>query len=84
MECMEGDKVWLGISPIKGVMRFGKKGKLNPRHIGLLRSLNKKEKWPIDLLCHPVYPRFTLYVIYLYYDATFLMILICYPLIGWS
>ncbi|XP_069146933.1 uncharacterized protein [Solanum lycopersicum] len=31
---MEGDHVWLRVSPMKGVMRFGKKGKLNPRFIG--------------------------------------------------
>ena len=28
------DQVYLKISPIKGVMRFGKKGKLSPRYIG--------------------------------------------------
>ena len=30
-----GDLVFLKVSPIKGVMRFGKKGKLAPRYIGL-------------------------------------------------
>ncbi|GAA0165110.1 hypothetical protein LIER_20594 [Lithospermum erythrorhizon] len=29
-----GDKVFLQISPWKGVLRFGKKGKLSPRYIG--------------------------------------------------
>ena len=29
-----GDLVFLKISPMKGVMRFGKKGKLAPRYIG--------------------------------------------------
>ena len=29
-----GDKVFLKISPWKGVLRFGKKGKLSPRYIG--------------------------------------------------
>ena len=29
-----GDYVFLKVSPIKGVMRFGKKGKLAPRYIG--------------------------------------------------
>ena len=29
-----GDKVFLKISPWKGVIRFGKKGKLSPRFIG--------------------------------------------------
>ncbi|XP_059292458.1 uncharacterized protein LOC132045905 [Lycium ferocissimum] len=30
---MVGDHVLLKVSPLKGVMRFGKKGKLNPRYI---------------------------------------------------
>ena len=30
-----GDLVFLEVSPMKGVMKFGKKGKLAPRFIGL-------------------------------------------------
>ena len=30
------DWVFLKVSPMKGVMRFGMKGKLSPRYIGLL------------------------------------------------
>ena len=30
---MEGEQVLLKVSPIKGVMRFGKQGKLSPRYI---------------------------------------------------
>ncbi|XP_059288071.1 uncharacterized protein LOC132041377, partial [Lycium ferocissimum] len=29
-----GDKVFLKVSPMKGVMHFGRKGKLSPRYIG--------------------------------------------------
>jgi hypothetical protein len=29
-----GDQVFLKVSPMKGVMRFGKKGKLSPRYVG--------------------------------------------------
>ena len=29
-----GDMVFLKVSPMKGVIRFGKKGKLAPRYIG--------------------------------------------------
>ena len=29
-----GDLVFLKVSPMKGVIRFGKKGKLDPRYIG--------------------------------------------------
>ena len=31
---MVGERVLLKVSPMKGVMRFGKKGKLSPRYIG--------------------------------------------------
>ena len=34
LEFMIGEGVLLKVSPMKGVMRFGKKGKLSPRYIG--------------------------------------------------
>nr|GFD06899.1 putative reverse transcriptase domain-containing protein [Tanacetum cinerariifolium] len=34
MELQAGDKVMLKVSPWKGVIRFGKRGKLNPRYVG--------------------------------------------------
>ncbi|KAL4196311.1 hypothetical protein AMTRI_Chr04g182510 [Amborella trichopoda] len=37
----EGDRVFLKISPIKGIMRFGKKGKLSPRYIGPFEILER-------------------------------------------
>ncbi|CAN1729860.1 hypothetical protein LINPERHAP1_LOCUS758 [Linum perenne] len=36
-----GDKVFLRVSPWKGVMRFGKKGKLSPRYIGPYEVLER-------------------------------------------
>ena len=39
-----GDHVFLKISPMKGVMRFGKKGKLAPRYIGPFQILNRVGK----------------------------------------
>ncbi|XP_073033825.1 uncharacterized protein [Primulina eburnea] len=36
-----GDHVFIKIAPLKGVMRFGKKGKLRPRYIGPFEILNK-------------------------------------------
>ncbi|GJY83655.1 putative reverse transcriptase domain-containing protein [Tanacetum coccineum] len=36
------DKVMLKVSPWKGVIRFGKQGKLNPRYIGPFKILAKK------------------------------------------
>nr|GFC15434.1 putative reverse transcriptase domain-containing protein [Tanacetum cinerariifolium] len=34
MEFQVGDKVMLKVSPWKGVVRFGKRGKLNPMYVG--------------------------------------------------
>ena len=36
-----GDHVFLKVSPMKGVMRFGKKGKLSPRYVGPFEILDR-------------------------------------------
>ena len=36
-----GDHVFLKLSPMKNVMRFGKKGKLNPKHVRPFEVLGK-------------------------------------------
>ncbi|GJW96429.1 putative reverse transcriptase domain-containing protein [Tanacetum coccineum] len=41
MEFQVGDKVMLKVSPWKGVVRFGKQGKLNPRYVGPFKVLKK-------------------------------------------
>ncbi|GJY69196.1 putative reverse transcriptase domain-containing protein [Tanacetum coccineum] len=41
LEFEVGDKVMLKVSPWKGVIRFGKRGKLNPRYIGPFRIISK-------------------------------------------
>ena len=41
MEFTIGDKVLLKVSPMKGVMRFGKKGKLSQKFIGPYESLDR-------------------------------------------
>ncbi|KAJ0457620.1 putative nucleotidyltransferase, Ribonuclease H [Helianthus annuus] len=41
LEFEVGDKVLLKVSPWKGVARFGKRGKLNPRYIGPFRILER-------------------------------------------
>jgi hypothetical protein len=41
LEFTEGDKVFLRVAPMKGVIRFGKKGKLNPRYIGPFEILER-------------------------------------------
>nr|GFB38633.1 putative reverse transcriptase domain, ribonuclease H-like domain, aspartic peptidase domain protein [Tanacetum cinerariifolium] len=41
MEFQVGDKVMLKVSPRKGVVRFGKRGKLNPRYVGPFNILER-------------------------------------------
>nr|GFD43606.1 putative reverse transcriptase domain-containing protein [Tanacetum cinerariifolium] len=41
LEFQVGDKVILKVSPWKGVVRFGKRGKLNLRYIGPFKVLEK-------------------------------------------
>ncbi|XP_070040374.1 uncharacterized protein [Nicotiana tomentosiformis] len=62
LEFMVRDKVFLKVSPIKGVMRFGKKGKLSPRFIRPYEILEKKRNvayelaLPVELSSvHPVF-----------------------------
>ncbi|KAF3661550.1 hypothetical protein FXO37_12888 [Capsicum annuum] len=57
-----GDYVYLKISPMKGVNRFGKKGKLSPRYVGPFKILScfgkvaYELKLPSDLASvHPVF-----------------------------
>ncbi|GJW65665.1 hypothetical protein Tco_0117549 [Tanacetum coccineum] len=44
MEYEVGNRVMLKVSPWKGVVRFGKRGKLNPRYVGPFKVLAKVGK----------------------------------------
>nr|GEY01414.1 putative reverse transcriptase domain, ribonuclease H-like domain, aspartic peptidase domain protein [Tanacetum cinerariifolium] len=41
MEFQVGDRLMLKVSPWKGVVRFGKRGKLNPRYVGPFKVLER-------------------------------------------
>ncbi|GJR35437.1 reverse transcriptase domain-containing protein [Tanacetum coccineum] len=41
LEFQVGDRVMLKVSPRKGIFRFGKRGKLNPRYIDQIKFLNE-------------------------------------------
>ena len=53
MEFTTGDLVLLKVSPWKGVMRFGKKGKLSPRFIGPFEILKRVGKVAYELALPP-------------------------------
>ena len=49
LEFEVGDMVYLKISPMKKVMRFGKKGKLSPRYVGPYEVLQRVGKVAYEL-----------------------------------
>ncbi|XP_070026596.1 uncharacterized protein [Nicotiana sylvestris] len=55
---MVGEKVLLKVLPMKDIMRFGKKGKLSPRFIGLFEVLRLVGEVAYELALSGVYPIF--------------------------
>ena len=62
LEFQVDDWVFLKVSPMKGVMRFGKKGKISPRYVGPYKILKRVGKVAYELelpaelpAVHPVF-----------------------------
>ncbi|MCI03477.1 putative retrotransposon protein Ty3-gypsy subclass [Trifolium medium] len=53
LEFSVGEHVFLRVSPMKGILRFGRKGKLSPRFIGLFEILDKVGKVAYRLALSP-------------------------------
>nr|GEZ81889.1 putative reverse transcriptase domain-containing protein [Tanacetum cinerariifolium] len=49
MEFQVGDKVMIKVSPWKGVLRFGKRGKLNPRYVRPFKKCHADEPLAVPL-----------------------------------
>ena len=64
LEFQVDDKVFLKAAPIKGLMRFGKKGKLSPRFIGPFEILKHARMFPTILSSHHHYQEYTMPFIY--------------------
>ena len=81
---MEGDHVWLRVSAVKGVMRFGKKGKLSPRFIGPFDILSRVGEVAHKLALPPslsaIHPVFHVSI----FGSIFRMNLMCFHLNPWS
>ncbi|XP_049345409.1 uncharacterized protein LOC125809909 [Solanum verrucosum] len=54
LKFMEGEQVLLKGSPMKGVMRFGKRGKLSPRYIGPFEFLKRVGEVAYELALPPI------------------------------
>ena len=53
LEFQVGDAVFLKVAPLKGVMRFGKKGKLSPRYMGPFEIIERIGKVAYRLALSP-------------------------------
>ena len=60
-----GDHVYLRVSPMKGVQRFGVKGKLAPRYVGPFLIIEQCGPVGIAWNFLPNYPRFIIYFMFL-------------------
>ena len=57
MEFQVEDQVFMRISPWKGVLRFGKKGKLSPRYMGPYEIVERIREVAYRLMLPPEFSR---------------------------
>jgi hypothetical protein len=53
LEFQEGEHVWIMVSPMRGVSRFGVSGKLSPRYIGLFEIIRRIRMVAYELALPP-------------------------------
>ncbi|XP_059288902.1 uncharacterized protein LOC132042359 [Lycium ferocissimum] len=75
---MVGEQVLLKVSPMKGVMRFRKNGKLSPRFIGPFKTLRHMREVAYELALPPglsgVHPVFHVFMLNRYHgDGSFII-----------
>ena len=73
-----GDQVLLKVSPMKGVMRFGRRGKLSPSYIGLFEIVDSISDVAYELALPPglagVHPIFYILMLKKYHvDGTYIV-----------
>ena len=81
---MEGDHVWLRVSPVKGVMMFRKKEKLSPRFIGPFEILSRVGEVAYKLALPPSLSAVLLLFMSLCFESIFQMNLMFFHLSPWS
>src|SRR6266498_1892666 len=61
LEFEVGSWAYLRVSPMKGIHRFGVKGKLAPAILDLFESYSNVDPWLIDWNCHHICHRHMMY-----------------------
>ena len=80
LEFHEGDSVFLKVSPFKGVMRFGKKGKLSPKYIRPFRYFEGLEIEPMSWRSHLAWTKCIRFFMCRCYENIYMMNHMCLSL----